>query len=66
MSDEIHPLIDLLQQDPRYTLEAYQFIRDALAHGQDVLGLGDQAEESAEDEMNDPFDVTSEQHLTGQ
>ncbi len=66
MSDEIHPLIDLLQQDPRYTLEAYQFIRDALAHGQDVLGLADQAEEGVEDEMNDPFDVTSEQHLTGQ
>jgi uncharacterized repeat protein (TIGR04138 family) len=66
MSDEIHPLIDLLQQDSRYTLEAYQFIRDALEHGQDVLGLSGQPEEEIEKELGDPFDVQSEQHLTGQ
>ena len=36
-----HPLVELLAEDPRYSLEAYQFVREALSYGQQVLGFGE-------------------------
>lgn len=36
-----HPLVELLEKDPRYSLEAYQFVREALSYGQQELGFGD-------------------------
>lgn len=54
MSEESHPIFKLLRDDPRYMLDAYQFIREALAFAQDVLRLGDEAEGA------------EERHLTGQ
>ena len=59
MSAANHPILQLLQQDPRYHLEAYQFVRDALAFAQEELGMGEDSEEAAEAK-------TSETHLTGQ
>ena len=47
-----HPLVELLQEDPRYSLEAYQFVREALSFGQQVLGYGD--EQVAEDDESPP------------
>ena len=55
-----NPLKDLIEQDPRYGMEAYQFVREGLTYAQEVLQLGSQqpAEEGA--------DVEVEQHISGQ
>jgi uncharacterized repeat protein (TIGR04138 family) len=37
---ELIPLAKLLAEDPRYKLEAYQFVGAGLEYAQDVLGLG--------------------------
>ncbi|MBX3422060.1 MAG: hypothetical protein KF752_10955 [Pirellulaceae bacterium] len=39
VNDKIHPLFELLQQDHRYHIEAYQFVREALAYAQEVLQM---------------------------
>ncbi len=38
--DADHPLFRLLEQDRRYTLEAYLFVLEALAFAEESLGLG--------------------------
>ena len=53
MSDKIHPIIELLQQDVRYHIEAYQFVREALAYAQETLKMPAQGAEG-------------EHHITGQ
>lgn len=58
MSDSQHPIIRLLTDDPRYKLDAYQFVREALAYAQDELGMG-ASENALEGEEDEP-------HLTGQ
>jgi uncharacterized repeat protein (TIGR04138 family) len=40
MSVEEHPLLQLLKRDPRYRLEAYQFVREGLDYAQRALGMG--------------------------
>jgi len=55
-----HLFIQLLQSDPRYKLEAYQFVRDALAYAQDELKMGHKAQ------PEDPEEMPVEAHLTGQ
>lgn len=59
MAKEMHPIYKLLQDDPRYTLEAYQFVREALGYAQDVLKMG-VGEEGWDEESG------SERHLSGQ
>lgn len=60
MSGHQHPIFELLKRDPRYKLEAYQFVRDALSYAHDELGMG-QGEQAAESE-----NIQAEAHLTGQ
>ena len=64
MTENQHPIFELLDQDKRYKLEAYQFVRDALSFAQDVLGLG------KSQPQDDPPPLESEPlvepHLTGQ
>lgn len=55
MSESTQSFLNLLREDPRYTGEAYQFIRDALGFAQEVLKLGESRTEQRE-----------ECHLTGQ
>lgn len=45
--DPDHPLAQLLARDRRYKLDAYLFLLEALAYGQENLGMG--AEPPAED-----------------
>ena len=67
MTDDSFSLYQLVNQDPRYPIEAYWFVREALAYAADSVELG------AHD-FNDPeFDAESaaqqacrERHLTGQ
>ena len=57
-----HPLKRILDNDPRYPVEAYEFVRDSLSYAQDILKLGvsDQRSESTGEE------TFEERHLTGQ
>ncbi|MEQ8786384.1 MAG: hypothetical protein RIC55_08795 [Pirellulaceae bacterium] len=65
MSEEVHPIVQLLRQDSRFTIEAYQFVRDALSFAQEILGMG--SEHAPEDEPEeDPGQPHVERHLTGQ
>ncbi|MDZ4849180.1 MAG: hypothetical protein SGI77_07790 [Pirellulaceae bacterium] len=58
MSEKIFPLVELLQQDQRYKLEAYQFVREALQYAQEVLSMPPQKATAQT--------VKAEHHLTGQ
>ena len=65
MSQAPHPIKQLLQDDPRYRLEAYEFVRDALTYAHHELQLGespptDPQRSSSEEE------TPIERHLTGQ
>ncbi len=40
MLDPAHPIFQLLQEDQRYTFDAYVFIFEALQYAQDVLHMG--------------------------
>lgn len=55
-----HPIYQLLKRDSRFSLDAYQFVRDALSYAHDELGMGRAADASETDEG------TAEAHLTGQ
>jgi uncharacterized repeat protein (TIGR04138 family) len=77
-----HPIVKLLQEDDRYSVEAYSFVRDALSFGQHVLGYGEaNSPDEDDDDAASPFlaameeeeeeDVDEdrprvERHLTGQ
>jgi len=50
--DPAHPLSQLLERDPRYKLDAYLFVLEALAFGQEHLGMG--AEPPAEELESPP------------
>lgn len=65
MSDEVHPIVKLLRTDPRYTIEAYQFVREALSYAQDVLGMGCESTPDADPE-SEIGEQRAERHLTGQ
>lgn len=54
-----HPLKQVLDSDPRYSVEAYEFIRDALGYAHDVMQLG--VASSSDDDQ-----AEKERHLTGQ
>ena len=47
MSDELHPMAQLLKDDPRFTYEAYQFVREGLDFAQEVMNFGVQDETEA-------------------
>ena len=55
-----NPLKELIDQDPRYGMEAYQFVREGLTYAQEVLQLGSQ--QAAEEGSG----VEVEQHISGQ
>jgi uncharacterized repeat protein (TIGR04138 family) len=54
MKDELATIIQLLEQDQRYRLEAYRFVREALQYAQEVLKMPSEGEGG------------SRRHLTGQ
>jgi len=53
MKEKTHPIVELLRQDQRFHIEAYQFVREALAYAQDILKMPVGAE-------------TGEHHISGQ
>lgn len=60
MSEFPHPIHKVLHEDSRYSVEAYQFVREALSYAQDVMGLG-VAEPIPGGEIPHP-----DRHLSGQ
>lgn len=56
-----HPLEPVLESDPRYPVEAYEFVREALAYAQEVMGMG-----VAEVVDRDEEQARPDRHLTGQ
>ena len=59
MTEKSFPIIELLQQDQRYTIDAYQFVREALQYAQEVLSMP--AQEAPAGKA-----AKAEHHLTGQ
>lgn len=67
MSQQPHPILQLLRDDPRYKIDAYQFVRDALGYAQDVLAMGAETPtDLSEQEEADEDQPRVEAHLTGQ
>lgn len=67
MSESTHPFLQLLRDDPRFKIEAYQFVRDALSYAQEILALGvAQPTDLSELEEEDEDCPKVEAHLTGQ
>ena len=66
MSDETAALIHLLQRDQRYPIEAYFFVREALAYAADKMELGACSEPECQCDPSDPTVAESSRHLTGQ
>ena len=65
MTDESFSLYQLVNQDPRYPIEAYQFVREALAYAADTMELGSQ--DHFDPDLDDAeVDQARERHLTGQ
>ena len=76
MLDPSHPIVQLLQEDRRYTLDAYVFIFEALQYAQDVLHMGAEcpserpqqptAESAGQTEARISEREQHERHVTGQ
>ncbi len=58
MNEHLMAIMDLLQKDQRYHLEAYQFVREGLAYAQNVMQMTPQPGEGEEGK--------TDKHLTGQ
>jgi uncharacterized repeat protein (TIGR04138 family) len=67
MPDDSYSIFQLLKEDPRYSIEAYQFVREALSFGQHVMGLGTEHDSSVGVEpAPEEAEGGVEKHLTGQ
>ena len=55
MKDELATIIELLEHDQRYRLDAYRFVREGLQYAQEILQMPVSTEGS-----------TARKHLTGQ
>lgn len=66
MSDESFLLYQLVQKDPRYPIQAYLFVREALAFAADSLELDAGYEDSVPDEISSVYQSTPSRHVTGQ
>lgn len=67
MSDALEDLRALVRADPRYKLEAYLFVFEALSFAQEVLGMGRLCEsEPLPGEPPSPPRDEPQRHVTGQ
>jgi len=64
MSDDSYSLYELVEQDPRYPIEAYLFVREALAFASDSMELGHCQDPEIQLAKIQTSQV--ENHLTGQ
>lgn len=72
MSSAFQAMYQLLQRDPRYKFEAYQFVRESLAFAQDQMLFGKpettepSAEAEGDEEPGDEAKIMTGRHITGQ
>ena len=66
MNDESYSLYQLVREDPRYPVEAYLFVREALAYAADSMELGCQSYDSDQEIDTATHLARRERHLTGQ
>ena len=66
MTDESFSLLQLVNQDPRYPLAAYGFVREALAYAADSMELGAEPYDAELDVETVVHLARRERHLTGQ
>jgi uncharacterized repeat protein (TIGR04138 family) len=67
MSDALEDLRALVEADPRYKLEAYLFVFEALRYAQEVMGLGRLAPSEPQPDPPYPTEqVEPQRHVTGQ
>jgi uncharacterized repeat protein (TIGR04138 family) len=59
VNEQVLAIIELLQKDQRYHLEAYQFVREGLGYAQKVMKMPATKEDGSES-------VAKDHHLTGQ
>lgn len=60
MPDKPHPFVQLLRSDPRYSVEAYQLVQNALTYAHEVLKYGDS------EDIDPDADEPAERHISGQ
>lgn len=58
MNHSRNPIQEILERDPRYRLEAYQFVREGLTYAQEIKKMGSNQPSSDGEEV--------EKHLSGQ
>lgn len=67
MTDDSFSIYQVVNQDPRYPVEAYWFIRDALAYAADSMELGSQTYGDPECDLETATHrARRERHLSGQ
>jgi len=66
MSDESFLLYRLVQKDPRYPIQAYVFVREALAFAADSLELDSGYDDILSDDKLVAPPATQQRHVTGQ
>ncbi|REK15513.1 MAG: hypothetical protein DWQ37_09410 [Planctomycetota bacterium] len=66
MLDPQHPIAKLLKEDPRYKIDAYAFVFEALNYAHTQLGLGSERPAEVEEEGEETAAREAERHLTGQ
>ena len=66
MLDPDHPIAKLLDEDRRYSFDAYVFVFEALRYAQEELGLGTEVVGDDDEENADPDAKQTPRHLTGQ
>lgn len=65
MSDDTIAIYKLLKEDTRYGVDAYKFVREALAYAQDELRMGQTSDFEPTLDL-DNESTRPERHLTGQ
>lgn len=67
MTDDSFSLYQVVNQDPRYPIDAYRFVQDALAYAADSQELGSHIYSDPDcDVESTPHLARHERHLTGQ
>lgn len=67
MTDDSFSLYQVVNQDPRYPVEAYEFVREALAYAADSMELSSHVYAEPDDDAESVSQrARRERHLTGQ
>ncbi len=64
--ESAYSILDLVNQDKRYPVEAYNFVRDALAFASDSMELGAYPEDECDLSPEELQQARRERHLSGQ